>query len=215
MFHDIPILINANRSIFITVNFRLSYFVSVSFVKNDKGGVPRELSNRALRLGCRIAREYGMAGLAKGINDAKKYRQKLRCLKNSREERVPFSVASSSLSEPRDDQGGPTSYSISRSSMCTLDLSCYPSPVPLSSFSYPPPYLLLSFSLLLLLSSLSLSLFRSYYLSRYLSSTYIHARTYTLFLSLSIGVFFFFPPSRVLPRALTGGSVTYCSETKT
>lgn len=161
-----------------------------------------------------------MARLAKGINDAKKYRQKLRRLKNSREESELLSrlLHPSRRRFPRPSREmikGPTSHSISRSSMCTPDLPCYPSPdvrasVPLSKFSYPPPYLLLrSFSSMSLTHPFSLSLSLS------LSRTYTHAQTYTLFLSLSIGVFFFFPPSRVLPRALTGGSVTYCSETKT
>lgn len=122
-----------------------------------------------------------MARLAKGINDAKKYRQKLRRLKNSREE----SELLSRLLHPsrrrfphpsREMIKGPTSHSISRSSMCTPDLPCYPSPdvrasVPLSTFSYPPPYLVLrSFSSVPLTLPFSLSLSLS------LSFTYTHHR---------------------------------------
>ena len=133
-----------------------------------------------------------MAWLAKGINDAKKYRQKLRRLKNSREERVSFSAASSfsfssSLSKSRDDQGADLLFDLSILDV-HLQPTCYPPPdvrasVSLSSFSCPPPYLLLcSFSL-----SLSLSL--------YLSCTYIytHRHTHYFFPSPLASSSFFLP----------------------
>jgi len=139
-----------------------------------------------------------MVRLAKGINDAKKYRQKLRRLKNSRgererekererkKERVPFSLLRSSRrSHPsREMIKRPTSYSISRSSTCIPNLSAtllrtFARPF-LSSFSCPSPYLLLcSFS--------SLSLSRS------IAHTYTHRHTHYFSPSPSASSSFFLP----------------------
>lgn len=143
-----------------------------------------------------------MARLAKGINDAKKYRQKLRRLKNSREESELLSrlLHPSRRRFPRPSREmikGPTSHSISRSSMCTPDLPCYPSPdvrasVPLSTFSYPPTLLLTcSSALSLLCPSLFLSLFLSRFL--YLSHTHMHRHTHYFSPSPSASSSFFLP----------------------
>lgn len=65
------------------------------------------------------------ARIAKRINDAKKYRQKLRPLKTAKE-RAPFSATSSSSSSSSSERWsrGPSSHSISRSSTCAR--STYP-----------------------------------------------------------------------------------------
>lgn len=77
----------------------------------------RPFHHQALRVGRRISQERererpATARPAKGINDAKKYRQKLRRLKNSREERESSFLGCAS-SEPRDDQGADLLFDLS------------------------------------------------------------------------------------------------------
>lgn len=154
--------------------------------------------HQALRLGCRISRE-SIGWLAKGINDAKKYRQKLRRLKNSRRERER-KIESSFLGcfvllvLVREMIKRPTSYSIPRSSMCTPDL-----PATLLR-TFARPFLSRRFRVFLTCSSAlpfpllpSLSLFLSIYISLYLAHTYTHRHTHYFSPSPSAFSSFFLP----------------------
>lgn len=138
-----------------------------------------------------------MAWLAKGINDAKKYRQKLRRLKNSREEflsRLLHPLRSRRPCPSREMIKRPTSYSISRSSMCIPDLPA----TLLRTFAH--PFLSRHFRTLLLtccfaLSLPLLSLSSSFSLFFYLSRTYIytHRHTHYFFPSPLASSSFFLP----------------------
>lgn len=174
--------------------------------------------------------EKARDGPAKGINDAKKYRQKLRSLKipeekgRARAESFPFAHSLRRRSS-REMIKGSAFHSISRSSTCTPDsTTCHPLRTLARPFLSPVVFVPSSLLAPTLFPASSLSLFSLSPSSLFLSFPYfvldlshIHADIHIISppSPLSIGVFVFFPPPRVLPRALTGGSVTYCSETKT